>query len=159
AESDQAEARLGASVSRAGDVNGDGFDDVVVGANYYTNGESHEGRAHLYLGSARGRQPAPARTAVSDQEWAVFGGSVAGAGDVNADGVDDVIVGAPYSEDGPPGYQHGLVGAGSAVVYFGSPNGLSVVPNRSVESNQANSMFGNSASGAGDVNGDGYADI
>ncbi|NOY23995.1 MAG: hypothetical protein GXO70_10865, partial [Acidobacteria bacterium] len=54
AESDQADARFGYPVSSAGDVNGDGYGDVIVGAPYYDNGQSNEGRAFVYLGSASG---------------------------------------------------------------------------------------------------------
>ena len=54
AEGDQLHARFGAAVAAAGDVNGDGYDDVIVGANRYDNGESNEGRAFVYHGSAAG---------------------------------------------------------------------------------------------------------
>ncbi len=54
AESDQAGAWFGASVATAGDVNGDGYSDVIVGARFYDNGETDEGRAYLYIGSAAG---------------------------------------------------------------------------------------------------------
>ena len=53
-ESDQADARLGWSVAGAGDVNGDGYADVIVGAPDEDNGENDEGRARVYLGSASG---------------------------------------------------------------------------------------------------------
>src|SRR5437016_3992559 len=51
-DADQANAQFGYSVASAGDVNGDGFNDVIVGARAYDNGESNEGRAYVYLGSA-----------------------------------------------------------------------------------------------------------
>ena len=54
AESDQASARFGISVATAGDVNGDGYSDVIVGASHYDNGETNEGRAYVYHGSAAG---------------------------------------------------------------------------------------------------------
>ena len=54
AESNQAEAYFARSVSCAGDVNGDGYDDVIVGANQYDNGETDEGRAYVYHGSGSG---------------------------------------------------------------------------------------------------------
>jgi hypothetical protein len=54
AESDQVNARLGTSVATAGDVNGDGFADVIVGAYLYDNGQTDEGRAFVYYGNAGG---------------------------------------------------------------------------------------------------------
>jgi len=94
AESDQASASFGRSVATAGDVNGDGYSDVIVGAQLYDNGESDEGRAFVYLGSAAGLSTVEAWTAESDQADAWFGHGVATAGDVNGDGYSDVIVGA-----------------------------------------------------------------
>jgi hypothetical protein len=95
AESNQAGASFGSSVASAGDVNGDGFSDVVVGARNFDNGEADEGRAFVYLGSATGLATTPAWMAESNQTNALFGTSVAGAGDVNGDGFSDVVVGAP----------------------------------------------------------------
>ena len=54
AESDQAGAYFGCSVATAGDVNGDGYSDVIVGAPCYDNGQTDEGRAYVYHGSAAG---------------------------------------------------------------------------------------------------------
>ena len=94
AESDQASAFFGYSVATAGDVNGDGYSDVIVGANGYDCGQSDEGRAIVYLGSASGLATTAAWSAESDQVGAAFGVSVASAGDINGDGYADVIVGA-----------------------------------------------------------------
>lgn len=100
AESDQAGANFGYSVASAGDVNGDGYGDVVVGARYYANGSAYEGRAFLYLGSAGGLSATAAWTAESDQASAQFGEAVASAGDVNGDGYGDVVVGAYAYDNG-----------------------------------------------------------
>jgi FG-GAP repeat protein len=81
-------------------VNGDGYDDALLGAYYYDDGETDEGRAFLYLGSAAGLVADPAWTAESNQARAYFGGSVASAGDVNGDGYDDALVGAYFYENG-----------------------------------------------------------
>lgn len=54
AESNQADSNFGISVASAGDVNGDGFSDVIVGAHLFDNGQTNEGRVTLYLGSAAG---------------------------------------------------------------------------------------------------------
>src|SRR6185503_12499277 len=93
-ESDQELAVLGFSVSTAGDVNGDGYSDVIIGSQTYDYGQTDEGRAWVYLGSASGLPANPAWSAESDQTGAQFGYSVATAGDVNGDGYSDVIIGA-----------------------------------------------------------------
>jgi len=76
-----------------GDVNGDGYSDVIVGADSYTSDHQYEGAAFVYLGSADGLPDSFHWMAVGGQADAAFGLSVAPAGDVNADGYADVIVG------------------------------------------------------------------
>ncbi len=151
AESDQP-ALLGLSVGTAGDVNGDGYADAIVGAYGYDNGQIDEGRAFVYHGSASGLSTTPNWTAESEQVYAYFGYSVGTAGDVNGDGYTDVIVGA-YS------YDNGQTEEGRAFVYEGSPSGLSITPAWIGESDQDLAYFGASVGTAGDVNGDGYADV
>jgi FG-GAP repeat len=153
AESDQESAGFGRSVASAGDVNGDGFDDVIVGAYQYDNGQTNEGRAFVYHGSVSGLSTNPAWTAEPDQESAWFGYAVASAGDVNADGYTDVIVGAQYYDD------EAHLDSGRAFLYLGSATGLSPTPNWTGEANQRGALFGNSVGAAGDVNDDGYADV
>lgn len=149
---DQATALFGYAVATAGDVNGDGYDDVIVGANYYDNGQSNEGRAYVYHGSPSGLSPSASWTAESDQEFANFGGAVATAGDVNGDGFADVVVGSPF-------FDNGQDGEGRAFVYHGSAAGLSPTANWTGESDQPSANYGLSVAGAGDVNADGYADL
>jgi len=152
AEGDDPFDRFGTSVAGAGDVNGDGFADVIVGADRFDNGETDEGAAFLYLGAALGLSATPVWQAESDQEDAAFGASVAGVGDVNGDGHADVIVGAPK-------FDSGQVNEGAAFVYFGSASGLSTTADWQAESDQAFARFGSSVAGAADVNGDGFADV
>jgi hypothetical protein len=159
-ESDQPGANLGVSVSGAGDVDGDGYSDVIVGANRYSSGHNFEGVALIFLGSASGipdGDPASAATLLqSNQVSANLGVSVSGAGDVNGDGYADVIVGAEQ-------YTAGQAIEGAAFVFHGSASGVAdgnpVTAATQLESNQSVSNFGISVSGAGDVNGDGYADV
>jgi hypothetical protein len=151
ADSDQGGASLGTSVGTAGDVNGDGYADVIVGADYYSNGQTYEGRAFEFEGSASGLSTTPNWTAESDQALAYFGYSVGTAGDVNGDGYADVIVGA-WS------YDNGQTDEGRAFVYHGSAAGLSAIPNATAEANQRSALLGYSVGTAGDVNGDSYDD-
>jgi uncharacterized repeat protein (TIGR01451 family) len=152
AESDQAEAEFGVAAATAGDVNGDGYADVIVGAPWYDNGQANEGRAHVYHGSASGLASTPAWTAESNQVDGELGIAATTAGDVNGDGYSDVIIGAHL-------YNNGETDEGRAYVYHGSSTGLSATADWMVESNQANAALGRSVSAAGDVNGDGYGDV
>ncbi|MBK7876098.1 MAG: FG-GAP repeat protein [Planctomycetes bacterium] len=152
AESNQASAQFGISVAAAGDVNADGFGDVVVGAWFYDNGQTDEGRAYVYLGSASGLALSPVWTNEINNTGAFYGVSVSAAGDVNGDGIDDLLVGACT-------YSNGQAAEGSAYVYLGSPAGPSLVPAWSAESNQASALYAISVGNAGDVNADGYDDI
>jgi hypothetical protein len=139
----QAGANLGAALGSAGDVNGDGIADIIVGAPGYNSPSSpapHEGRALVYLGSLLGPATIPVWTADGAQSG--FGSAVATAGDVNGDGFDDIIVGEPDS--------------GRAYVYLGSPSGPSAAP---AWVQQEPGRFGAAVASAGDVNHDGYADV
>jgi hypothetical protein len=148
----QARALFGREVSDAGDVNGDGFDDVVVSADSYHNGQEDEGKVFVFLGSPSGPDANPIWTAEGNQGGARFGLSVSGAGDVNGDGFDDLIVGTPDYHAGRP-YE------GRAFLYLGSPSGPSPTPTWVTEGHKAGAYYGESVSGAGDVNGDGFDDV
>jgi len=137
----------------AGDVNGDGYDDVIAGASHYTDDELEEGRAYLFYGSPNGLSNTPAWVVDGNQYIMYFGTDVAGVGDVNGDGFDDVLVGAPYKKDA-----NGNV-IGQALLYLGSPGGLGITPAWTVEGAGGWSYFGQRLSPAGDVNADGYADF
>jgi hypothetical protein len=152
AESDQASSNFGISVACAGDVNGDGFSDVIVGAYLYDSPEISEGRAFAYYGSPTGPAEEPSWVSEGDQIGALYGHSVSTAGDVNGDGYSDVLVGATS-------YDNGEDNEGGAFVYHGSPNGLSSQPDWTAETNQVFAHMGFRVSTAGDVNGDGFSDV
>lgn len=151
-ESDQFDARMGRSVSSAGDINGDGYSDVIVSAYKYANGQTSEGKAFVYNGSDTGLSDIPSWTAEGNLNGAGFGYGVSYAGDVNGDNYDDVIVGAYL-------YSINSETRGKVFVYHGSASGLSPSANWTAESTQQGSQFGASVSDAGDVNGDGYDDV
>lgn len=151
-EGDKDGAAFGVAVASAGDVNGDGLDDVIVGASNFSNGQTNEGRAFVFLGQASGLATSSVWTGESNQASAHFGSAVAGAGDVNADGFDDIVVGAPE-------FDGGLLDEGRAQVYLGNASGLAATPAWFDEGNQIGARYGNAVAGAGDVNGDGYADV
>ncbi len=148
----QEEEDFGYSVSHAGDVNGDGYDDIIIGSRLFDNPEPDEGRVFLFLGSPTGVESTPSWSADSDHAGAEFGFSVSAAGDVNGDGFADVVVGAPF-HDGV------AADSGRAYLFLGSPSGLSTIPNWTYQASAENEQFGYTVSQAGDVNGDGYDDI
>ena len=151
-ENDVASANLGFAVASAGDVNGDGFGDVIIGAWGYTSGESDEGAAYCFYGSESGLPAVPNWFIQTNRVTAYYGISVAGVGDVNGDGFSDVIVGAPYDTNGENQ-------EGRAYVYHGSSGGLSTSANQVLEENIADAGFGVNVAAAGDVNGDGFSDV
>ncbi|MBC8404033.1 MAG: FG-GAP repeat protein [Planctomycetes bacterium] len=138
--------QLGSSVSGAGDVNNDGFDDFIIGADSArSNGLFSSGSAFIYSG-ANG-------TLLFQYDggaaWDLFGHSVSGIGDVNSDGSDDFIIGA-FSAD-----PAGISAAGSAYIYSGA-NGSLIYQ---YDGSAAFDGLGESVSAAGDVDGDGNPDF
>jgi len=148
----QAGSQFGFSVAPAGDVNGDGYGDVLVGAPGYDDGQADEGAAFLFLGSAEGLSSAPSRVWQGNQAGSRFGASVNGARDVNSDGHADVIIGAP-------GFDGGVTDEGAAFLYLGTASGPSLASAWAAEGDQAGASFGAAVAPAGDMNGDGFSDV
>jgi hypothetical protein len=149
---DQLNGRMGHKVSSAGDVNGDGYSDILVSAFMYDNEHVNEGRIYLHLGSATGIDMVPKKIFEGNQTDARMGTSIACAGDVNGDGYADIMLGAQNFDNGQPN-------EGAVFIYHGSANGIGNTPASLLESNQAEGWFGTAVASAGDVNGDGYSDI
>ncbi len=142
----------GASVAAAGDVNGDGYGDVIVGAPGFSDTDDDEGAAYVYQGGATGLYGTdPAWTTDSNQAGAELGAAVAGVGDVNGDGFSDVGAGVP-------GWDGGQVDEGRAFVWHGGAYGLELTASWTAESDQVGARHGSSFASAGDVNRDGYGD-
>ncbi|MFQ6093793.1 MAG: dockerin type I domain-containing protein [bacterium] len=152
----------GISVASPGDVNGDGHDDILIGASRNSDGGEYAGQAYLIFGKPDGwsmHTPLSQADAsfIGEREWEFAGDPVAGAGDVNRDGYDDILIGAPASTS------HGE-GIGRAYLIFGKPGVWRMrtplsEADVSFEGEEWGDLAGSSVAGDGDVNGDGYDDI
>lgn len=144
--------KFGWSVASAGDVNNDGYEDVIIGAIGCSQPETHEGCVYVYFGSALGLNSTPNWSAEGNQGYSAFGYVVGTAGDVNGDGISDFFIGAPN-------YSNGDTNEGKLDVYYGSASGLPATPDWSAEGGQAYAYFGLSAAAAGDATGDAIDDL
>ncbi|MEN0063308.1 MAG: hypothetical protein AAGA48_14240 [Myxococcota bacterium] len=154
-----ADDRLGSNVAAAGDLNADGFDDLVIGARSHDEGGSNAGAVYVVFGgnSLSGTLGIVNANLKIIGEAASDGLSpVAGLGDVNGDGIDDLLIGASGNDEGGSG-------AGAAYVVFGDPNlsGTLDVADADIKlvGQAASDFAGSAVAAAGDVNGDGFADI
>ena len=157
--SGQADAELGWSVAVVGDLNGDEYADVAVGARWFVGNAGSEGTVFIFSGAPTGLPATPDRTLWGGQAAAGFGWSVAGAGDVNGNGYDDLLVGAPYYDAPPDNDAEPLPDVGGAFLFPGGPGGVAAAPALILHGSQPDALFGGSVSGAGDVNGDDRADF
>ncbi|TAJ24374.1 MAG: hypothetical protein EPO68_01510 [Planctomycetota bacterium] len=141
---------FGASIDAAGDVDADGFEDVIIGAPSHFDGAHVVGRAYVFRGIAGGTATQPAWTLENPTGHfsSLFGGPVVGLGDVNGDGAADVAVGAPLAQ-----------WSGAVFVYHGAPGGLSTTPDWHKRGPGEDSNFGGVSRAVGDVDGDGFADM
>jgi len=155
---------FGEEVSTAGDVNGDGFDDIIVVAQDWHGPETAEGAAFIFLGGTNGvvgHNPATAHAKIEINQGAARIESAAHAGDVNGDGFADIILGSNFYDSTLPGTQLGVDGA--AFIYHGGPNGITGTDPTNADGaifgRSLGSRLGQYVDGAGDVNGDGFDDI
>ena len=162
----------GIAVAGVGDFNGDGFDDFVIGAEFADPHGTNSGSTYLRFGA--GDFSASIDLAILNDELGLridgatagdtSGKSVAAAGDVNGDGYDDLLIGAPGSDTSG-------ANAGSTYLLFGAAGGLGTTLDLStLDGNHGlrfdgrtlstgNDLSASSLTTAGDINGDGYDDI
>lgn len=151
-ESNQTGGQLGCGLSRAGDVNGDGYDDILAGACFYDNPESDEGQIRIYFGNASKPSTTPDWVADGDSASLFAGAVIASAGDFNADGYDDVLFGVTGSDEQQ-------TNSGLVRLYFGSATGPEATSGWSFSYYQKDSGWAESLVGAFDLTGDGIDDV
>ena len=145
--------RFGHGICGVGDVNGDGFRDVAIGAPQWSGPDGQTGRIKLYFGGPRGLTPAPCPPITGERagEWLGARQTLAGIGDVNGDGYADLAAGA-LGHDGMG------MGVGQIRVYLGGPRGWEPRPVWRVDGLGSDATLGRNLV-AGDVNGDGLIDL
>jgi hypothetical protein len=156
----------GHSIAALGDINGDGFGDVLIGSPYAdADGRWASGISYVVYGNASGANIDLASFDASDgfriigEQFGAAGHSVSAAGDVNGDGITDLIIGAPDNDVA------GVYRTGSTYLVFGSNSGgdvdlATLTPSQGVRlDGEEVSESGFSVASAGDINGDGLADL
>lgn len=170
----------GIPVSRVGDLNGDGIDDLGIGAPFADRPVSYEGEAYVLLGSSSGFASSIGLASLDGSngfrltpaaDSILTGYSLNRAGDINGDGVDDLAIGSPPFDTAP------LANSGHAFIVFGQREGFDAevdlgtldgsngfrVVGQSPEQNESGQFtadgLGRSVSSAGDFNGDGFDDL
>ncbi|MDM7926748.1 MAG: FG-GAP-like repeat-containing protein [bacterium] len=145
-------AAFGETVAGGSDLNGDGYADFIVGAPYSSSGPpdffEQSGKVFVYFGGPQ--FDGNANLILEGSGWYYhFGASLSIAGDVNGDGIKDIVIGAPNDD---------INGRGRGYIYFGGAS-MDDTPDVYLEGQEGADAFGCSVSSCGDVNKDGYDDV
>ncbi len=162
---------IATAMGSAGDVNGDGIDDMLIGTRTADTNGTNSGRAYVVFGRTTAvASPLLLSSLDGVNGFAIdgafagnnAGASAAAAGDVNGDGIDDVIIGAPNADRQDnlrTGLAHVVFGRSTAFSSLLRLRDLDGVTGFTIEGEAAGDNFGDAVSGAGDVNGDGVDDL
>jgi len=151
------EDRLGTAADAAGDLNGDGCADIVIGApGYNLPNMLNTGRVYVFYGCQN--DTASTLNSVADweysypQAYANTGIDASSGGDTNNDGYAELLVGVDLFDDEQ-------ANEGAVLAFFGSKDGIPLQPGWQVEGNKNETYFGFAVDSAGDTNGDGFTDV
>ncbi len=162
----ESDDRFGVSTAGLGDLDGDGVNDMVVGAPYDDDGGDKRGAVYILFmnsnGTVKSHQKISRTAGNFNTTWGYsnkFGTSVANLGDLDGDGVTDIAAGMGWDDDGGPG-------RGAIYILFLNTDGT-VKSHQKISATEGNltgilddyDYFGNSVSGLGDLDSDGVADI
>jgi len=156
---ESADDDVGGGLAAAGDVDGDGLDDLLIGARYDDDGGSNAGALYVVYGAGLDRTSGDVSLATADGKWTgesaedQAGWRMAGIGDINADGLDDIVVGAQYDDTAD-------ADAGSVYLVHGPITGTSSLyrADARITGSHASDRFAYGLDG-GDFNRDGTPDI
>ncbi len=137
---------FGSTINNIGDINHDGYSDIIIGQEGSTNGN-----AYIYYGGSSMDTTADV-TFTGEAAGDALGSFVGLAGDVNNDGNQDILIGAYLNDTAG-------TNAGAAYIFYGNGSGVDTTADVTMRAAAANDLLGYYATTLGDVNGDGYADV
>jgi hypothetical protein len=143
---------LGRGVDYIGDMDGDGYDDVAVGAPYEND---EDGQVLVITGNSRGSLTGTPVATIDGTQDSQLGYDIAAAGDVDGDGTPDFVIGAPNWRES----SYSTVDTGAMVLVYGAVSGTTDSEDHVLLEGRSSEDLAGTAVGAGDMDGDGYSDI